>query len=211
MAKNRSNISNITSSMNLFKYFKLTLISVIGILSYSIIFGPVKPFIKTLFNNQSPQLVLVLGGDIDREKLGLKMANELRLPIIISGGSNPEYSEWLVQKEGIKSDQVKRDYRAKDTLGNFTSLVDELSNDGINHALLITSEDHIDRAMTIGNIVAGSRGIRLTSISVPCASLCKDESQGKQYIDLIRAITWVGIGKDPKNLIPENMSVDFID
>lgn len=187
------------------------LISIISIFGWLTIFGPIKPFTKTLFINDSPQLILVLGGDIDREKLGLKIANQLKLPIIISGGSNPEYSEWLIKREGLELSQVRRDYRAQDTLSNFTSLVDEISKKGINHALLITSEDHIDRAMTIGNIVAGSRGIRLTSISVPCAELCKKETQKKQYIDLVRAITWVGIGKDLKSLIPKNIQLDFID
>ncbi len=186
------------------------LISII-LIGWLALIGPINPFIKAILNNQSPKLILVLGGDVDREKLGLQIANELNLPIIISGGSNPEYSEWLIQKEGLSIDQVRRDYRAKDTLSNFTSLVDELSNEGINHALLITSEDHINRAMSIGNIVAGSRGIKLTSISVPCAELCKKETQKKQYFDLVRAITWVLIGKDPKNLIPNNIEFNFID
>ena len=121
-------------------------------LSWASISGPINPFIQTLFNNKSPQVILVLGGDVQREKLGLEIANELKLPIIISGGSNPEYSEWLAKEIGIKANQVRRDYRAKDTLGNFTFLVDELSLEGVNHALLITSEDHIDRAMTLSLI-----------------------------------------------------------
>ncbi len=194
--------------MNYNKYIFFTLIFAIF---WSTSYGPLNPFIRTLFNNNSPQLILVLGGDIDREKLGLKMSKNLNLPIIISGGSNPEYSDWLIGEEGIPYDQVRRDYRAKDTLTNFTSLVDEISLEGINHALLITSEDHINRAMTIGNIVAGSRGIRLTSISVPCASLCKKEKQKKHYFDLIRAITWITLGKDIKTIIPKGFEFYFID
>ena len=190
---------------------KFIFFSIIFFITWLASYGPFNPFIKTLFNNNSPQLILVLGGDIDREKLGLKMAKDLNLPIIISGGSNPEYSDWLVEKEGIPFNQVKRDYRAKDTLSNFTSLVDEISLQGINHALLITSEDHVERAMTIGTIVAGSRGIRLTSISVPCASLCKKEKQKKHYFDLIRSITWITIGKDIKNIIPKDIEFYFID
>ena len=155
---------------------KIGLILIIIFLSF---WRQAYPFIQTVFNNQEPQLILVLGGDIEREKLGLKLANRLNLPILISGGSNLEYSDWLVQKEGLSSNLVKRDYRAKDTLSNFTSLVDELSIDGINHALLITSEDHIHRAMTVGRIVAGSRGIRLSSIEVPCSSFCSKESRKK--------------------------------
>ncbi len=187
---------------------KIGLILIIIFLSF---WRQAYPFIQAVFNNQEPQLILVLGGDIAREKLGLKLAKRLNLPILISGGSNLEYSDWLVQKEGLSSNLVKRDYRAKDTLSNFTSLVDELSIDGINHALLITSEDHIHRAMTVGRIVAGSRGIRLSSIEVPCSSFCSKESRKKYYVDVIRAITWVTTGKDLKRLIPENVGVSFTD
>ncbi len=175
------------------------------------LFGPIKPFIITSFNRNKPQVILVLGGDIDREVLGLKMASKLKLPIIISGGSNIEYSEWLVKREGVPTEMVRRDYRAKDTLGNFTSLVDELYQEGANHLFLITSEDHFNRALTVGNIVAGSRGIKLTGISVPCSSYCKKESQEKYYIDIIRALTWVISGKDLKGILPKNIPVDFIE
>jgi len=185
------------------KYLAIMILSGIG---WAISIGPINPFVRTLINQREPQLILVLGGDIDREVLGLRVAKELNLPIVISGGSNPEYSRWLVEKEGLSSTLVKRDYRAKDTLSNFTSLVGDLSNNGISHALLITSEDHLNRAMAIGNIVAGSRGIRLSSISVPCSSFCENESQGKHYIDLIRAIMWVATGQDIKQMIPGDIN-----
>ena len=65
--------------------------------------------------------------------------------------------------------------------------------------------------MTVGRIVAGSRGIRLSSIEVPCSSFCSKESRKKYYVDVIRAITWVTTGKDLKRLIPENVGVSFTD
>ncbi|WP_241462941.1 MULTISPECIES: YdcF family protein [Prochlorococcus] len=173
--------------------------------------GTFRPFLRSIFNKEEAQLILVLGGDIDREKAGFKMAKKLNLPIIISGGSNPEYSEWLAEKEGLPSKLIRRDYRAQDTLGNFTSLVNDLSSDNINHIFLITSEDHIDRAIIVGKIIAGSRGIKLKSISIPCAHKCKKESQKKYYIDIIRSITWVVTGKDLKNILPEKLKAEFVE
>ncbi|KGG11525.1 MULTISPECIES: YdcF family protein [Prochlorococcus] len=164
---------------------------------------PLVPFLKSRLSNNSPQLILVLGGEVDREIIGIKFAKELKMPLLISGGSNPEYSDWLIQKEGISTALVKRDYRAKDTLTNFTSIVDDLADENINHILLITSEYHINRAKIVGEIITGSRGIRLTSLSIPCTAFCQHESQRKKNIDIIRAIAWVATGKDFKELMPK--------
>ena len=88
--------------------------------------GPLAPYRRALLDHSPPQLVLVLGGDVDRERVGARLARELALPLLVSGGSNPEYASWLVQDEGLDARYVQLDYRARDTLGNFTSLVDEL-------------------------------------------------------------------------------------
>ena len=172
--------------------------------------SPLNPYIRTLFNNDNPQLIFVLGGDSKREISGIKISKELHIPIVISSGSNPAYSKWLVKKEGLSPKLIRRDYRAKDTLTNFTSLIDEFAKDGINHALLITSKDHVKRSMLIGNIIAGSRGIKITSLPIPCKDSCKKESQKKQYIDLFRAIVWVITRRDIKEIFPDSLIKDFI-
>jgi uncharacterized SAM-binding protein YcdF (DUF218 family) len=72
-------------------------------------------------------MILVLGGDTQREIVAARLAHADGLPVIVSGGSNPEYAHWLFQeREGLAPDQVRLDYRARDTLSNFTSLVDDL-------------------------------------------------------------------------------------
>ena len=113
-------------------------------------------------------------------------------------GTNPEYAQYLVRDAGLTQDRVRLDYRAEDTLGNFTSLVDELQRDGVHHLLLVTSEDHLPRAMAVGGIVAGSRGIRLTGVAVSCQPQCRDESLGKRIGDGLRAAAWVITGQDFK-------------
>ena len=143
------------------------------------------------------QLILVLGGDADRERVAAHLARADGLPVVVSGGTNPEYATWLFRERGgLPADQVRLDYRARDTLTNFTSLVDDLRQSRIRHALLVTSSDHMARALLVGRIVAGSRGIHLTPVAVPCGTSCVTESPTKIWGDGLRAAVWVLSGRD---------------
>ena len=151
----------------------------------------------------SPQMILVLGGDRDREKVAARLSRQDGLPVVVSGGTNPEYARWLFQERaGLPADRVLLDYRAQDTLGNFTSLVDDLRRAHVRHALLVTSSDHMDRALLVGRIVAGSRGIHLTPVPVPCGRLCLHEGRSKIWGDGLRAALWVLSGRDLKTWLP---------
>ena len=144
-------------------------------------------------------MILVLGGDKDREAAAAKLARQRGLPVVVSGGTNPEYARWLFQQRaGLPPGQVRLDYRASDTLSNFTSLAGDLQRARIRHALLVTSSDHMKRAMLVGRIVAGSRGIHLTPMPVSCGQLCKVESDRKIWGDGLRAVLWVVSGRDLK-------------
>ena len=162
--------------------------------------GPLAPYRRALFDRSAPQLVLVLGGDVDRERVGARLARELQLPLLVSGGSNPEYATWLIKQEGLESERVELDYRAQDTLGNFTSLVDQLRDRQVKHLLLVTSADHLARSMAVGQVVAGSRGIHITGVPVACEPRCVSESSLKTWRDWIRAVAWVATGRDLRNV-----------
>ncbi len=175
---------------------------VIGVLSlWGLVSGSFRLYYQSFFNNEPAQVILVLGGDVDREYVGLKLANELKLPLLISGGSNPEHAEWLVDEFGIPRSLVRLDYRASDTFGNFTSLVDDLYKKGVTHLILVTSSDHFARAISVGQVIAGSKGIRLSGVAVSCAPLCQKESLYKRIFDGIRSIVWVVAKIDLKILI----------
>jgi uncharacterized SAM-binding protein YcdF (DUF218 family) len=151
-------------------------------------------------------MILVLGGDKDRELVAADLASRDGLPVVVSGGSNPEYAHWIFEeREGLPSRQVQLDYRARDTLSNFTSLVDDLQKARIRHALLVTSSDHMDRALLVGRIVAGSRGIHLTPVAVPCGQLCVRESRRKIWGDGLRAGLWVISGRDLRPWVVERL------
>ncbi len=149
-----------------------------------------------------PQVILVLGGDRDREIRAAELARSRGLPVVVSSGTNPEYAHWLFeQRAGLPSHQVRLDYRAHDTLSNFTSLVDDLRGARIRHALLVTSSDHMPRALLVGRIVAGSRGIHLTPVAVPCGSLCEPEGRRLVWGDGARAALWVLSGRDVRSWV----------
>ncbi|WP_416233344.1 YdcF family protein, partial [Cyanobium gracile] len=154
-----------------------------------------------------PQMILVLGGDPDREAAAARLARSDGLPVVVTGGTNPEYAHWLFQqKEGLPSRQVQLDYRARDTVSNFTSLVDDLRKSRIRHALLVTSTDHMQRALLVGRIVAGSRGIHLTPVSVPCGDLCVVEGRRRLWGDGARAALWVISGQDIRPWVEERVA-----
>ena len=145
----------------------------------------------------TPQMILVLGGDVAREREAAALAARQGLPVVVSGGSNPEYAHWLFeQRQGLTPHQVQLYYRARDTLSNFTSLVDDLRQARIRHALLVTSSDHMGRALLVGRIVAGSRGIHLTPVPVSCGDRCQPEGRRKVWGDGLRAAVWVLSGRD---------------
>ena len=142
---------------------------------------------------QRPQALLVLGGAIEREVFAAKFAvNHPELPIWVSSGSNPEFAQWVFSEAGIESDRVHLDYRAVDTVTNFTTLVDELKAQGIESVYLITSDDHMRRAQIIGEIVLGSRGISFKPVAVPSGRT--PEPMEKALRDGARAILWLTTG-----------------
>lgn len=142
---------------------------------------------------QRPEAVLVLGGAIEREVFAAKFAREHpNLPVWVSSGTNPEFAEWVFAEAGIDRDRVHLDYRAVDTVTNFTTLVDELHDRGIDSVYLITSDDHMRRARIIGEIVLGSRGISFKPIAVPSGR--EPEPVQKVIRDGARAILWVTTG-----------------
>jgi uncharacterized SAM-binding protein YcdF (DUF218 family) len=138
--------------------------------------------------------MLVLGGATEREQFAAEFAQQHpNLPIWVSSGSNPEYSEWLFAEAGISPERLNLDYQAVDTLTNFTTLVDTFKAQGITSLYVITSDYHMRRANVIGEIVLGSRGIAFKPIAVP--SDRAPESFEKVARDAARSMLWVTTGR----------------
>lgn len=140
--------------------------------------------------------ILVLGGSPVREVFAAKYAlDKPDLHIWVSSGSPKEYAEAIFERAGIARDRLHLDYQAVDTLTNFTSLVGEFQARKINLIYLITEQFHMPRAKLVGNLVLGSRGIKLKPIAV--ASEIPPERTQKTIRDLLRAILWLVTGAAP--------------
>ncbi|WP_159789656.1 YdcF family protein [Sodalinema gerasimenkoae] len=140
-----------------------------------------------------PQAVLVLGGSPDREVFAADFARtHPELTVWVSGGSNPEYAEWVFAEAGIPRQRFYLNYDAVDTVTNFTTLVDKLRSQEIRSIYLITSDYHMRRASAIGEIVLGSRDISFRPVAIP--SELAPEPIDKSIRDGVRALVWLATG-----------------
>ncbi|WP_026082453.1 YdcF family protein [Mastigocladopsis repens] len=143
-----------------------------------------------------PQAILVLGGStskLEREKFTADFAHKYpNLPIWISGGSPPKITRQVFIKAGVDTKRLRLDYRANNTVENFTTLVDDLEKRDIKSVYLITSDYHMRRAKVIGEIILGSRGIDFKPVAVPSEGT--PEPIEKSIRDGVRAIVWVATG-----------------
>lgn len=140
------------------------------------------------------QAIVVLGGEIDRETFAARFAQKYdQIPVWVSSGTNPEFAEWVFLEEGgLDRDRLHLDYRAVDTVTNFTTLVNDLTASGIEKIYLVTSQPHMRRARVIGEIVLGSRGIVMEPVTVP--SPMAEEPLNKSLRDGARALLWLTTG-----------------
>jgi uncharacterized SAM-binding protein YcdF (DUF218 family) len=188
--KAEPNLTNLNRASN-FKY--LFLLSVVAT-SLCVGFKTVQQI------SPSPEALLVLGGHEERERYAAQLAQQHpELPIWISSGSPQGYAQEIFHNAGIESDRLHFDYRAKDTVTNFTTLVDQLKAQGIDSVYLITSENHMRRAKIIGDIVLRSRGINFQPISVPSQN--PPEPMEKTLRDGARAFFWLVTGRTEPILI----------
>jgi uncharacterized SAM-binding protein YcdF (DUF218 family) len=156
-----------------------------------------------MLGRPSKSVILVLGGSPEREKFAAKFAlQHPDLPIWVSSGSPKEYSEYVFDQAGIKRDRIHLDYRAVDTVTNFTTLVDDLKAKQITDVYVITDSYHMPRANIIGIVVLGSRGIKMHPVPIPShmesfmAANPQAQSELKRKVvrDGMRSVIWLLTG-----------------
>jgi uncharacterized SAM-binding protein YcdF (DUF218 family) len=142
------------------------------------------------FMSPEPDAILVLGGGHDRVQAAAKLAKYYpTLEVWVSSGGMPEdvYAAW--QEVDISTHRLHLDYRASDTVTNFTTLIPDFKTRNINHLYLVTSNFHMPRAKVIATLILGSQGIAFTPVSVP--SIQRQEPFFKIVRDGSRAILWI--------------------
>ena len=146
-----------------------------------------------------PQAIFVLGGHENRERAAAKLAAQYpNLSVWVSSGSPEGYVKRIFTKAGIKGDRLHLNYQAKDTVTNFTTLVNDLKSEGIKSVYLITSDNHMTRARLVGEIVFGTQGIILKPL--PVTSHLPAEAPEKSLRDMARALLWLTTGKTGETL-----------
>ncbi|MEO0458260.1 MAG: YdcF family protein [Cyanobacteria bacterium P01_A01_bin.114] len=147
-----------------------------------------------------PDVALVLGGATEREKFAVQFASEHpEIDVWISSGSNPEYAEWVFETGQIPPERFKLDYRAVDTVTNFTTLVDDLQDEGVDSIYIITSDYHMRRAVVIAEIILSSRGIHFKPVTVPSDQ--PPEPVARSVRDGIRSVLWLLTGKNGSEFV----------
>ncbi|MEE3718850.1 YdcF family protein [Tumidithrix elongata RA019] len=172
-----------------------SVVTLSGVIAFSWLFTGGLPSFSNLTHRveQEPQAILVLGGSPSREKFAARFAlNHPNLPIFVSSGSPEEYAKYVFDQAGVPRNRIHLDYRAVDTVTNFTTMVDALRDRNVTDVYLITSDFHMPRAEVIGNIVLGSRGIKIHPISIPSSR--EDEAPVKSLRDGFRSVVWLFTG-----------------
>ncbi|MBE9199425.1 MULTISPECIES: YdcF family protein [unclassified Nodularia (in: cyanobacteria)] len=145
------------------------------------------------YHSPHPQAILTLGGDPVREQFTAQFAQKNpQLDIWVSSGTSPKQALAIFQNADIANHRIHLDYRAVDTVTNFTSLVDDFKRQHIQHIYLVTSADHMPRAKTIATLVLGSQGIIFTPIPIPSQN--PRESILRIVRDSGRSLLWIVSG-----------------
>ncbi len=187
----------------IFKYRFIALIAFLLILLGTI---PIKLTIAS-YQAPKPQAILILGGGNEREKFTAQFAqNHPSLDIWVSSGISCKQANKIFGEARIPKSRINLDYRAVDTVTNFTSLVEDFEKLNLKHLYIVTSDFHLPRAKAIATIVLGSHGITFTPVSVP--SQQPKESFLHISRDIFRSIFWIITGRSGASLNPNLPSLD---
>jgi uncharacterized SAM-binding protein YcdF (DUF218 family) len=147
-----------------------------------------------------PQMILTLGGGPEREAFTAQFAQRHPdLDIWVSTGVEAQEARAIFRERGIAADRLHLDYRAVDTVTNFTTTVDTLQQRNIRHVYLITSDFHMNRALAIATLVFGSQGIVVTPVAISTQDE-RRESVLRILRDSGRSILWIATGRTGSSL-----------
>jgi hypothetical protein len=117
--------------------------------------------------SQPIDIVLVLGGDVEREEEAARwmVQSNFQIPIYLSSPADDRpFADILKQADMLKL--VKLDTSATDTVTNFTSLCTVFQKRRFKHALVVTSDYHVDRSKAVGQVILNSMGVAMSMHSI---------------------------------------------
>lgn len=143
------------------------------------------------------QALVVLGGSHYTEEFAVEVARENpeALVIISSGQSRPCAYRTFVTEGGLDWSRIITDFRATDTLTNFTATVPLLKERGIRRVVVVTTTEHWKRAQVHAHFVFGSAGISYRARLLQGGG--NYETPTKRLVDSLRSLVWLIIGDTP--------------
>jgi hypothetical protein len=119
---------------------------------------------------------------------------------ISTGRPRPEITR-ISNHTSIGSARIELDYRAVDTITNFTTMAPKMSAANISTVYVVTDVTHIDRAMIIANVVLGYYGIK--PVAAPSPNTTKREREWiiRGWRDYLRSVIWFYTGKSGAHLM----------
>ncbi|WP_026733416.1 YdcF family protein [Fischerella sp. PCC 9605] len=176
------------------------ILALAGLILYLLMLVPVRLAIAS-YQAPQPEAILTLGGETlgQREEFTAEFAHWYpSLEIWVSSGMCPNKARKIFQAAGISDNRLHLDYRAVDTVTNFTTLISDFKQHHIQHLYLITSDYHMPRAKAIATIILGSQGITFTPLSV--RSNQPKESNLRILRDICRSLLWIVTGRTGASL-----------
>mmetsp|Transcript_4771 Transcript_4771/g.6033 ORF Transcript_4771/g.6033 Transcript_4771/m.6033 type:complete len:189 (+) Transcript_4771:285-851(+) len=150
-------------------------------------------------------LCFVLGGSKRREVAALKTCLKKfpGVPIWISGPELTQDCLEICEQEGVDPELLRVDYRAIDTLSNFTTMCQDMYTGGFKKVAIITSRYHMKRARSIAAIIMPEFKLRYVPVGIVYQANEEKETILKVWRDQIRAYLWVYLRFDITNRILE--------
>lgn len=143
---------------------------------------------------EPPSAIVVLGGGMRREMQAATLARAYPdLPVLVSSGSTlPCLYRVFVQEQNIAWQRLTVDFRAVDTVTNFTALLPYLQSGKHKKVFVVVSRGQWQRAAVLGWSIWGSQGIVMEPVRVE--GVGHHESLPKLLRDTVRALAWVVMG-----------------
>jgi len=147
----------------------------------------------------TPQAVLVLGGEVERELEAARFMQQpenAKLHMWVSSGHLQPYNEvWTPI-----ADRMHVDWRGVCTVTNFSTLQQDISQHGVNHIYIITSQYHMRRAEWVAFcIMTLGAGIRVTPHAINDPVYVPEHTKRRETNfrvarDVLRCFVWLLMG-----------------
>ena len=136
-------------------------------------------------------IILELGGNAARLYKVIELAEEhTSAEVIVSSEGSPDHVVSLLRGAGINDDRFLLDFKAWDTVTNFTETVKLIKSFKPKNLYVVTDKFHMKRSMAIARAVYFLSGIKL----IPCPYMGSEphDPENPKYVrdDRFRAWLW---------------------